>query len=491
LNVRPSPISPAIASLLAWLACLGCSSAAPTAADGTTVSPSPALRQGQEGIVLVMTRAAGGLSGASAIALGDLVVQRRADSTDARLVLAVSVPHGAALGPRALTFTDARGPVTVADVVAVGAITSAPAGRDTDLGTTAVPFRSVGQALRVAGAGDTVELLDGTYDAAGGETWDYAPPENLTIEGQSAAATALRGPGGAQTGLEAAPGLVVRNLSLDAFDVGVSLTRSGALTLENVSLRGQTAAVRVDAAGSTLTLRGGALGAVRDGLVLGDHCVTCVVDADGTTLGADASDGHALAIAAAAAGSKTSLRAAVVNGAVLVDDAAATLTIVSSTIHQTATTSAVNFAGGTLDMTDSTITNTASVIGINFQSGTLTLSGDTITGGSYCVYQLSGSSKVRGTKLHDYGFIGYYLAKGDLDLGTQTEAGNNEFASQATGPAVFGLYVDDITSPVTCSGTTFNGVLPPPGTRTAGADPIAEPGEYFINTDKTMSFWTP
>jgi hypothetical protein len=458
------------------------------------VSPYPALRQGQDGIVLTMTRAAGGLAGASALALGDLVVERRADSTDARLVLAVSVPHGAALGPRALTFTDARGPATVADVVEVGTITSAPGGRDTDLGTAAAPFRTVGQAVRVAGAGDTIQLEDGTYDAAGGETWDYALPENLTIEGQSMAATVLKGPGGggAQTGFAAAPGLVAKNLSLESFDVGVSLSRSGAVTLENVSLRGhETAAVRIDAAGSTITLRGGALGAVHDGLVLGDHCVACVVDLDGTTLSADASDGHALAIAAAATGSKTGLRGAVVDGAVLVADAAATLTIVSSAIHQTATTSAVNFAGGTLDMRDSTLTNTASVIGINFQSGTLTLSGDTITGGSYCVYQLSGRSTVRGTKLRDYGFIGYYLAKGDLDLGTQTEAGNNEFASQATGPAVFGLYVDDITSPVTCSGTTFNGVLPPPGTRTAGADPIAEPGEYFINNGKTMSFWTP
>ena len=62
--------------------------------------------------------------------------------------------------------------------------------------------------------------------------------------------------------------------------------------------------------------------------------------------------------------------------------------------------------------------------------------------------------------------------------------------SDASGPAVFGLYVDDITSPVTCSDTTFNGVVPPAGTRTAGADPIAEPGAYFINTGKTMSFWT-
>ena len=68
-------------------------------------------------------------------------------------------------------------------------------------------------------------------------------------------------------------------------------------------------------------------------------------------------------------------------------------------------------------MTDSTLTVTANVIGINFQSGALSLSGVTVTGGSYCVYQLAGSSKLRGTKLHGYGYIGYYLAAGDLHSG--------------------------------------------------------------------------
>jgi hypothetical protein len=106
------------------------------------------------------------------------------------------------------------------------------------------------------------------------------------------------------------------------------------------------------------------------------------------------------------------------------------------------------------------------------------------------VYQLSGSARVRGTTLRDYGFVGYYLAQGDLDLGTATEPGNNTLSSGATGPTVFGLYVDAIVVPVTSSNTTFNGVEPPAGTQAAGAEPIAVPGEYFINNGKTMSFWT-
>ena len=85
----------------------------------------------------------------------------------------------------------------------------------------------------------------------------------------------------------------------------------------------------------------------------------------------------------------------------------------------------------------------------------------------------------------------FYLAQGTLDLGTATEPGDDSFSSSTTGPTVFGLYVDGVTQPVTSSNTTFNGVEPPAGTQAApAADPIAVPGEYFINDGTTMSFWT-
>ena len=151
LEARPSPVSLAIALLLG---CAGAPASGTSADVVATVSPAASLRQGQEGIVVSVARATGGLSGAVTFELGDLVVLERPGGTDTRLVLGVSVPHGAALGPRALTLTDARGTVTLPAVVEVGAIpTSAPAGLDANRGTTDQPFRTLKQALRVAGAG--------------------------------------------------------------------------------------------------------------------------------------------------------------------------------------------------------------------------------------------------------------------------------------------------------------------------------------------------
>ena len=173
-------------------ACQGAPGTPPV--DGTTVSPSPTLRQGQEAVSLIFTRAAGGLASATAFDLGGLVVVRQPQSTDARLVLAVSVPHGVALGARTLTFSDAAGAVAVPNAVEVDAITSAPAGADTNLGTADAPFRTIQRAVAVAGAGDTIQLLDGAYDGTAGETWSYTSPASLTIISQSTTGTTLSGP---------------------------------------------------------------------------------------------------------------------------------------------------------------------------------------------------------------------------------------------------------------------------------------------------------
>jgi hypothetical protein len=491
----------ALGCLLAFAGCKGAPASAPAAdGDGATVSPSPSLRQGQDDVSLVVTRSAGGLAGASAFDLGGLVVATQPQSTDTRLVLAISVPHGAVLGPRTLTFTDARGPASVANVVAVGAITSAPAGADTNVGTDDAPFRTVKRAVEVAGTGDTIQLLDGLYDAKAGETWSYTLPASLTIVGQSMAATNLFGPleDGASApgtiGFLAPAGLAMKNLTLSSFDTAVAASGPGALTLDDVVVRdGQTAAVRADAAGVTVTVTGGALGAQQDAILLGDHCTPCALEVTNASLSGGLTDGHTVEISLKAAGSQAILRQVDVHGDLSVLADAATLSVSASSIKESGTDArgTINFGGRALDVTDSTITLNADNFGINFGGETLTLSGVTIEGGHYGVYQLQGSAKLRGTKIRDYGYIGYYLAQGDLDLGTATEPGDDAFSSGATGPAVFGLYVDGITHPVTSSNTTFNGVEPPAGTQAAGvAEPLAVPGEYFLNNGKTMSFWT-
>jgi Protein of unknown function (DUF1565) len=469
-------------------------------ADGTTVSPSPTLRQGQEAISLVLTRAAGGLADAAAFDLGGLVVVRQPQSTDARLVLAVSVPHGAALGARTLTFLDARGNVSVPNVVEIGAITSDPAGADSNLGTVDAPFRTVKRAVEAAGSGDTIALSDGVYDATAGETWSYTLPATLTIVGQSMTGTKLSGPllDGATApgtiGFLAPAGVTMKSLTLSAFDTAIGATGPGVLTLDDLTVSDAlTAAVRADAAGVTITINGGALGAAQDVLLLGDHCTSCALDVTGTSLDGALMGGHTVEISAMATGSQAVLQQVDVQGDISVSADDATLSVSGSSIKENASDArgTIDFGGGALDVTNSTITLNADNFGINFAGQTLTLAGVTIEGGHYGIYQLSGRAKVRGTKIRDFGYMGYYLAQGDLDLGTATEAGDDAFSTGITGPFVFGLYVDGVTQPVTSSNTTYNGVEPPAGTQAAGtADPIAVPGEYFINNGKTISFWT-
>jgi hypothetical protein len=491
-------ISALALALLAAPACSG--SGGPPLVDGTTVTPSPTLRQGQVDVSLVFTRAAGGLADVTTFDLGGLTVVRQPQSTDKRLVLALSVPHGAALGARTLTFTDAHGAVsTLPDVVDVGAIAAAPAGADTALGTTDAPFRTLKQAVQAAGPGDTIQLADGTYDATAGETWAYTVPAGLTVAGQSTAGTMLVAPaadasGVGQNGLLAAANLTMRTLTMSAFDTAVSATGGGTLTLTDVAVSGAlTAAVSADVAGVTVMISGGSLDSAQDAILLGDGCTSCILGVTGTGLSGSSMGGHTVEVTASASGSQTTLKQVDVLGDVSVTADGSTLSISDSTIKEVGTESrgTINFSGIFLDVTNSTITLNADNFGVNFAGQMLTLTTVTINGGKYGVYQLAGNVKVRSTKVRDYGFMGYYLAQGNLDLGTATEAGGNSFASSATGDLVFGLYVDGITQPVTSSNTTFNGVEPPAGMVSAAPDQMIDvPGEYFINFGKAITFWT-
>jgi hypothetical protein len=467
--------------------------------DGVTVSPSPTLRQGQDGVSIVVTRAAGGLAAATTFDLGGLVVSRQAQSTDARLVLAVSVPHGVALGARTLTFSEASGPVSVPDVLQVGAITSAAAGADTDLGTADAPFRTLKRAVEAAGPGDTIHLLAGVYDGSTGETWNATAPPNLTIVGQSVTATRLVGPAdgasaASTTALLAPAGLTLQNLRLTSFDTAVDATGPGTLALHGVTVVGARAtAVGADAAGVTVTIEGSSLASAQDTIRLGDACTSCTLDVTNTTLDGSSTGGHTIEVSAMATGSKATLGLVDVRGDISVIADAASLSVSDSSIKEIGTEArgTINFMGGALDVSNTKITLNADNFGINFGGKTLTASGVTIEGGHYGIYQLAGNVKLRGTKIRDYVFMGYYLAQGDLDLGTDTEPGNDAFSTTTVGDLVFGLYIDGITHPVTSSNTTFNGVEPPAGMQAAAPDQmVAVPGEYFLNFGAAISFWT-
>lgn len=143
---------------------------------------SAQLRQGSGSATLIME--GNDLDAVHDVALDDL----SANLTSAdrhRLVVKISVPHGAELGGRTLHLVTSKSTFLYDAVLEITAITAAPSGDDMGgIGTPANPYRTLTRSLSVAAAGDTVRLLDGVYDEAAGEVWpqlvdDAIPPTPL------------------------------------------------------------------------------------------------------------------------------------------------------------------------------------------------------------------------------------------------------------------------------------------------------------------------
>jgi hypothetical protein len=477
---------------LVWLAACSGATHAEKIADGVSVSPSSEVRQGQAGIKLSFGRAAGGLASPSRVALEDLVVTVDPSSTDDRLLLTVSVPHGARPGPRALSFGTPSGTTTRADALDVTFISVGPEGNDSQLGTTSSPFRSLKQALQVAGAGDTCLLEAGTYDEQDGETWGYAVPEQLTIAGDSASTTLLQAPAHASpsavasSALEPSAALSLQNLALADFDAALNLTEPAQLSLQDVAIRGNGEGIVVGGAGSTVKVVNGSLDSAAYAIELGSTCAACAVDINGSTL-TESGNMPLIQVAGAAQHSALSLENARLLGGIFVADTQATMTVDGGTLEGNGDNAALNFAGLKLDAKGTTFSAGSSPYGINLKAGTMTLTDVTVHGNQYGVYQLAGSSTVRRTKIDGYASIGLYFASGDLDLGTATEAGDDSFVGAA--PEAFGLYVDTNTSPLICSNVSFDGVVPESGTVQAGTDLLSQPDQYILTPGKTISFY--
>ena len=458
-----------------------------------TVTPASEVRQGQTSIEVSFGRAAGGLSNVTHVDLEDLSVAIDPKSSPEQLLLDVTVPHGAAIGPRTLTF-DANGEtITQSAALDVTPITAGPEGLDSQWGTAHSPYRSLGQALAVAGPGDTCVLEAGTYDAESGETWGYAVPDAVTLTGESAAETVLEGgvhpaPSATGTGLAALNplgSLTVQKLSLADFDVAVDLARPAQVSLEGVAIRGNGTGLVVAAGGSSVKLTGGSVDAAAGAVEVAAACDACSLTIDGTTL-SESNTAPLIQISEGSHHGVLSFKNAELDGSVLVLDRQATMTIEASHLRGNGN-AALNFSGAQLDVTGSDIRADLGPFGINFNGGKMTLTDVTVEGTEYGVYQLAGTSKVRGSKFTGYSSIGYYYAAGDLDLGTATEAGNNAFVG--VGAEAYGLYVDTDTTPLTCSNTSFDGVVPEPHTVKADTEIVNEGNEFLLVPGRMISFF--
>ncbi|HXI57358.1 MAG TPA: DUF1565 domain-containing protein, partial [Polyangia bacterium] len=453
-----------------------------------------------------------------------------------------AVPHGAALGTRTLKVAAAGGIFMAADVVEVTAITVGPSGVDSNPGSAAAPFKTLKTAILTAGGGDTIHLLDGTYNAASGETWGYVIPDNLTIVGDSTEATILDGAGAASNlnGFDASAALTLKSLTVQHFTIGIDVKKpSSMLTLQDVVLASHSyygISVESTAMGSTVTMSG-AKGLITqpghqaiyvasvpnttinltDGKLQGGsyviqisgNCSGSKLNVSGTTieqLTPNAYSAIYTSISSNPAGTEFTFDKTTFIGSIDYDDPKGSVTITGSMIQPKAGYG-VNFAGKTLSITGTTISMMMNNYpGIYYHSamlGTMSLKNVTVDGGNYNIQQNApgSTSKMRGTTLKNSQSDGYYLQAGDLDLGTAAESGDNIFGS----PVAAGGYCLYISrgggmnggGPVTCSGTAFGATGPNDGQRPSAADSVDASGGavtkapqlYYVGAGDKLTFF--
>jgi len=312
---------------------------------------------------------------------------------------------------------------------------SARAASTRGAGTQGAPFRSLKQALLVAKPGDTVQLENGSYDAADGETWDYSAAAGITVAGEDAEQTLLQAPlpdairgrcaGRADSqviALEAASKLTLQNLTLVGFYVGLQLAVPAQVSLRHVVIRDGITAVQV---------------AAND----------CQVEAVDTTLSILEGEGAALKLPDTSLRGEVSLERATVTGGVFVAGADAKLSIVDSTLDGNKLERRRQFCRRHARHRRFTDPFGHGALRHQHARRSRVATNTRVEGGNYALYQLAGSSKLRSTRLLNYSSIGLYYASGSLDLGTETEAGNNTLTNRKGGSEALGIYVDTGTAP--------------------------------------------
>jgi hypothetical protein len=181
------------------------------------------------------------------------------------------------------------------------------------------------------------------------------------------------------------------------------------------------------------------------------------------------------------------------------NDLKGSLTITGGTITQK-NGNGMDFDGGTLTMTGTTLTMTAASTALQFNGmgSMISLKNVTVDGGGYGIQQSGAGSaaKLRGTKIKNTTYHTYYLTAGDLDLGTDTDAGGNTILA----PSNASYYALTIYrgqgaaagNPVTCSGSSIGveGNVPAAQTVDASGGVVTKATQlWYVNTGNNLIFY--
>ena len=480
----------------------------------------PDVRQGEMGFSVTVSGT--GLSNPTGFDFqGIVVAQVEPGATDGSFTILCNVPHGEPLGLKSLTFTSSGGQLSSAGVTVVTAITSSVSGSDANRGSTSAPFRTYKQAIGVSATGDTIQLTDGTYDAAGGEDWMETLPDGVTLQGQSTN-TILSGPGATTTSpnaITASGAATLSSLTLMGFNEAIVLR--GPARVQIVDVVATTNCTGLDVAADAIVSvknqsatsafsNAGGCGGLNGTGILFSAGTSPSVTLDGTQI--DSNYGYGIQVAASSPTvtmTNGEMNANVQSGIFdpqLPGSTPFNLSITGTAIHGNGS---FDFQGSyyvlTVNGSDirgniggpayagSSVTVTGCTVSfgggqgfndfIEFSAGSVTLVNTTIQDGLQTpVWQSGGTATVRGTSITigAAGWYGWYLSGGTLDLGTSSVPGNNAFTALVGGLTTeYGLA--DVrpsgSPPTTSSATSFNGMIPQAGVVNG---PVTVTGEYEI-----------
>jgi hypothetical protein len=419
----------------------------------------------------------------------------KADGTDTKFEVTASVPHSATLGTKDFSFQSDGGTGGKQGLVTVSAITSAADGKDTNRGTSDNPFKTYKKAITVADKGDSIALGKGTYNMAGGEDWVLAVPEDLTISGEGVD-TKLIGPGSdggsvSVDGFTFKGNATVKNLSLGFFRYNAYLDKPNLkIAFEGVELTGSRSfgIYATEAAkGVELKLKDTNVTAC-DGQCLYFYAENVKLDTSGGKILSLTSS----ALEISAKGATINIDGTEIDGAVNYTSIYSNQPGVTVNLKNAKLGSKVDFSSsdemmGTLTIENSTIDvkdMSSNQQCLAFNANRLIIKKSKFLNCYYGIYQQSGQATIRDSQFTDYTYYGYYIAAGKLDLGTETESGNNAFSSP-DGSGKYGLYDGRqlASTPITVSGTSFNDNVPSAKTETYVSDtPVSENNRYQITT---------
>ena len=429
------------------------------------------------------------LTGADNVQLGELNLGTPADARRDRFRMAITIPHGTALGARTLSFTTrgGRGPFLSPGLITVTPINVAERGDDGGGGTPQSPFATLGRAMTAAGPGDTVVLGPGTFDDHRDPFSPFFLPPSLTLEGAGQGTTRL------SDALVSNGDLTIRGLTLDHV---LKIDGAGSHTIvDAVSADGPTVGflVGTNAVQSTLEISGGSAINTSHGSAVeswGDQSTLRIIGKS-TLSNADDQDGQAIWLV----GDSQVLE---INDATISShgpNAVASVRKLSAHVQGATFQGPLNMMGpGSMALVEGShfqiSSPTNDMGGIYFFGANLDIRDcDFQVVGLFQSNDSAGAVTVRGSTFQNYTAPPIVLQTGVLDLGNKADPGRNQFKPGEylrEPPVALHVVAENGTASVSCSGTSIAGYLPPPESVTG---PAQKQGLYEIESTVSINFY--